>query len=232
MGDNFAGATGKKPLSSAKPVDHQRRHGFGSIPPAMCSARRRSPSRRGGHAHRRGRATTSAAPTPPAPPFEPVPCDVFITEATFGLPVFRPSRPAEEIAKPAACARAFPERCASGRRLRLGKAQRVIALLRAGRLRRADLHPRRAEKLCAYYESRGIGLGPLEPATIDNRAKDQFAGKIVLGPPSAFADKWARRFPDPVIAFRFGLDARAPARQTARRRAAADPVGPFATGTS
>ena len=47
---------------------------------------------------------------PTCPPFEPVACDVFITEATFGLPVFRHPPDTEEIAKLFESVRQFPER--------------------------------------------------------------------------------------------------------------------------
>ena len=44
----------------------------------------------------------------------------------------------------------------------------------------------------------------LEPATIEGSAKGTFAGEIIVGPPSAFADRWARRFADPVACFASG----------------------------
>jgi putative mRNA 3-end processing factor len=58
------------------------------------------------------------------------------------------------------------------------------------------------ERLCALYKSLGVDLGELRSATV--AAKDEFAGRIVIGPPSAFHDKWARRFADPLIAFASG----------------------------
>ena len=79
------------------------------------------------------------APDPTCAPFEVVPCDVFITEATFGLPVFRHGDAADEVKKLLASVALFPERAHLVGAYSLGKAQRVIALLRAGRLRRADL---------------------------------------------------------------------------------------------
>ncbi len=136
--------------------------------------------------------------------FELVPCDVFITEATFGLPVFRHPDDREEIARLLESVRQFPERAHLVGAYALGKAQRVIALIReAGYDKTIWLHGA-MEKLCDYYVSQGIDLGDLAPATIDRAAKDQFAGAIVIGPPSAFADKWARRFPDPVSCFASG----------------------------
>ena len=60
------------------------------------------------------------------------------------------------------------------------------------------------QKLCDYYRSQGIDLGELLPATVAPGAKSDFAGAIVIGTPSAFADRWARRFPDPVSCFASG----------------------------
>ena len=59
-----------------------------------------------------------------------------------------------------------------------------------------------------------MALGPLLPAT--TAKKSDFEGQIVLAPPSAIADRWARRFPDPVTAFASGwMRVRARARQRA-----------------
>lgn len=141
---------------------------------------------------------------PTCAPFEPVPCDVFITEATFALPVFRHPPVEAEIARLLASVATFPDRAHLVGVYSLGKAQRVIAHLRAaGWDRPLHLHGALAP-LCAYYERRGIPLGPLEPATVAKGRKGDFAGAIVLGPPSAFAAPWAQRFPDPVIAFASG----------------------------
>src|SRR3546814_8711747 len=64
-------------------------------------------------------------------PFEVVPCDIFVTEATFGLPVFRHPPTGDEIAKLLAAVGAEPDRCVLVGAYALGKAQRVIAELRA-----------------------------------------------------------------------------------------------------
>ncbi len=61
---------------------------------------------------------------PTAEPFEVVPCDVFITEATFGLPVFRHPDPAAEVGKLLASLRLFPDRAHLVGAYALGKAQR------------------------------------------------------------------------------------------------------------
>ena len=67
---------------------------------------------------------------PTCTPFEIVPCDVFITEATFGLPVFRHGDAAEEVKKLLASVKLFPERAHLVGAYSLGKAQRVMKLLR------------------------------------------------------------------------------------------------------
>jgi putative mRNA 3-end processing factor len=69
-------------------------------------------------------------PDPTCTPFELVACDVFITEATFALPVFRHGDPDEQIATLLHSVALFPERAHLVGAYSLGKAQRVIALLR------------------------------------------------------------------------------------------------------
>src|ERR1700684_2089016 len=97
-------------------------------------------------------------PDPPAAPFELVPCDVFITEATFALPVFRHGDPDGEIEKLLRSVALFPERAHLVGAYSLGKAQRVIALLRkAGYAAPIYLHGA-MERITAYYASRGLAL--------------------------------------------------------------------------
>lgn len=149
---------------------------------------------------------------PTCPPFEPVPCDVFISEATFGLPVFRHPDDRHEIARLLRSIEQFPQRAHMVGAYALGKAQRIIALLReAGWDRTIYVHGA-LERLNRLYEAHGIGLGPLAPAT--SEARQDFAGQIIVAPPSALADRWSRRFPDPVAAFASGwMQVRARARQ-------------------
>jgi putative mRNA 3-end processing factor len=152
------------------------------------------------------------APDPTCTPFELVPCDVFITEATFGLPVFRHGDAADEVKKLLASVVLFPERAHLVGAYSLGKAQRVIALIRqAGYDRPIYLHGA-METLTRYYVSRGIALGELR--AVRNATKAELAGTIALCPPSALQDRWTRRFPDPVSAFASGwMRVRARARQ-------------------
>ncbi|HEY2227293.1 MAG TPA: ligase-associated DNA damage response exonuclease [Xanthobacteraceae bacterium] len=149
---------------------------------------------------------------PTCAPFELVPCDVFITEATFGLPVFRHGDADGEIAKLLRSVALFPERAHLIGAYALGKAQRVIALIRkAGYTQPIYLHGA-LESITRYYQDRGIGLGELRRARDADKA--QLAGAIVLCPPSALNDLWSRRFPDPVTCFASGwMRVRARARQ-------------------
>jgi putative mRNA 3-end processing factor len=149
---------------------------------------------------------------PTAAAFELVPCDLFITEATFGLPVFRHEPDDREIGRLLASLSAFPERTHLVGAYGLGKAQRLLALLRrAGYDRPIFLHGA-LEKMCALYRDLGIDLGPLQLVAETDRAT--LAGEIVLAPPSALADRWSRRLADPVTAFASGwMRVRARARQ-------------------
>lgn len=153
-------------------------------------------------------------PTPTCAAFEPVPCDIFVTEATFALPVFHHPPPDAEIAKLLASVAAFPDRAHLIGAYALGKAQRVIAALRQGGWH-APIHIHGAlQRLCDYHIAQGIDLGDLRPATEGRGKKAEFAGAIVIAPPSAFASTWAQRFPDPVICFASGwMQVRARARQ-------------------
>lgn len=143
--------------------------------------------------------------------FEPVPSDVFITEATFGLPVFRHPPDSHEIGKLIHSLQQFPERAHLVGAYALGKAQRVIMLLReAGYDETIYVHGA-LEKLNRLYESFGVDLGPWQTVS---GVKSDFAGKVIIAPPSAIADRWSRRFPDPVSAFASGwMSVRARVRQ-------------------
>jgi putative mRNA 3-end processing factor len=136
--------------------------------------------------------------------FEPVPCDVFITEATFGLPVFRHPDDGEEIGRLLHSVAQFPERTHLVGAYALGKAQRVISLLRqAGYEKTIYIHGA-LEKISSYYQSQGIDLGELAPATLEKGNRNDFAGEVIICTPSAFSDRWARRFSDPVSCFASG----------------------------
>ena len=135
-------------------------------------------------------------PDPTCTAFEPVPCDVLVSEATFALPVFRHPDDRGEVARLLASVQAFPERTHLVGAYALGKAQRLIALLReAGWDAPIPIHGA-LQRLCALYETLGVKLGPLVPATV--AGKERLVGAIVLAPPSAIADRWARRLAEPI----------------------------------
>lgn len=136
--------------------------------------------------------------------FEPVACDVFITEATFGLPVFHHPDDLAETRKLLTSLAQFPERTHVVGAYALGKAQRVIALLREEGYHQPIFIHGALQRLCDYYESQGIDLGELRPATLAADEKQDFRGTIVIGPPAAFADRWSRRFSDPIAVFASG----------------------------
>jgi putative mRNA 3-end processing factor len=137
-------------------------------------------------------------PDPTCPAFEPQPCDIFITEATFGLPVFRHPDDRDEIDKLLHSLRLFPERAHLVGVYALGKCQRVIALLRRQGYEEPIYLHGALQACCGLYEKFGVSLGPLLPVL--GVAKDELRGKIVLAPPSASAEPWARRLPDPLVA--------------------------------
>ncbi|WP_295813902.1 ligase-associated DNA damage response exonuclease [uncultured Nitratireductor sp.] len=137
-------------------------------------------------------------------PFETVRCDVFITEATFGLPVFVHPDPLSEIHRLTASLVQFPERAHIVGAYSLGKAQRVISLLRAAGHDAPILIHGALAKLCRYYQGRGIKLGKLAPATVEEGIVDQGAGQIIVAPPSVFGERWTRRFADPLNVFASG----------------------------
>jgi len=148
---------------------------------------------------------------PTAAPFEPVRCDLFVTEATFALPVFRHEPDAREIGRLLASLAAFPERTHLVGAYGLGKTQRLIALLRrAGYDRPIWLHGA-MQAMCDLYAALGVDLGPL---ALVSDADSKLPGEIVLCPPSALKDRWTRRLADPVTAFASGwMRVRARARQ-------------------
>src|ERR1700761_4476840 len=197
-GENFAGATqaiayGESvELGGARVSFHPAGHVLGSAQIAVAADGLRVVAS----------GDYKNVPDPTCAPFELVPCDVFITEATFALPVFRHSDVEGEIAKLLNSVTLFPERAHLVGAYSLGKAQRVIALLRqAGYHAPIYLHGA-MESISRYYQTRGIALGELRP--VRGAGKAELAGTIALCPPAALKDVWTRRFPDPVTAFASG----------------------------
>ena len=152
-------------------------------------------------------------PDPTCPPFEVTPCDIFITEATFGLPLFCHPPIGEEMAKLLGRLAAHPDRCVLVGAYALGKAQRVIAELRAaGHHAPIYLHGALVN-MCRLYEEFGVDLGELK--LVSESTKDEMRGHVVMCPPGALNDRWSRRLPDPITAMASGWMR---VRQRARQR--------------
>jgi putative mRNA 3-end processing factor len=156
-------------------------------------------------------------PDPTCEPFEAVRCDTFVTESTFGLPIYRWCKPAEIFAGVDAWWR---RNAAEGRASVLfgyafGKAQRVLASVDAS-IGPIVVHGA-VEALDRGYRECGVKLPETRRVT-DFEAKKDFAGALVVAPPSAQGTPWLKRFGDYSDAFASGWMAI----RGARRRRAVD----------
>lgn len=133
-------------------------------------------------------------PDPTCAAFEPVSCDVFVTEATFGLPIYR-WRAGTEI-----CAD-IAEWWRDNRRdgvtsvlfcYAVGKAQRILAHLHDQTDRAVLLHGAMVDYVDLYREA-GVEMPPTSYVT-DMDASTDFAGELVLAPTSAHTSNWMDRF--------------------------------------
>jgi putative mRNA 3-end processing factor len=133
------------------------------------------------------------AADPTCSPFEPVRCDTFITESTFGLPIFRWDAADTVIADLLAwwnenrtAARTSVLFCYT-----LGKAQRVLAELSRVTDRRVLVHGAMAPAIEVY---RAAGVHLLETSTVVEQARGaSCAGELVLAPLYARGTPWMRR---------------------------------------
>lgn len=139
---------------------------------------------------------------PTCEPFEEVPCDGFITEATFGLPIYKWD-PGAETAR-----RIFDWWQGAGDRPSIlfcyafGKAQRILSELRAYTDRPVYVHGAIAA-LNDLYRAQGIPLLP-SPNTADQPKDTHYRGELILAPPSAHRSPWMKRFKTPQTAFASG----------------------------
>jgi putative mRNA 3-end processing factor len=156
-------------------------------------------------------------PDPTCVPFEPVRCHTFVTESTFGLPIYRWAPSAEVFAGVNAWWRANAD---AGRASVLycyafGKAQRLLAGVDAS-IGPIVCHGA-IEPLNRAYRAAGVALPPTRLVSeVKDRA--ELGRALVLAPPSAGGTTWIRRFPDPSDAFASGWMAV----RGARRRRAVD----------
>jgi putative mRNA 3-end processing factor len=144
------------------------------------------------------------APDPTCAAFEVVPCDVFVTEATFALPVYR-WPPMGEVVRDVI---AWWDECiAAGVPAvlfcyALGKAQRLLAEIALQTDRSVHLHGAMLA-LVARYRELGVEMAPTIAVAESARGRD-FAGELVLAPPSAAGSVWMRRFANASTGFASG----------------------------
>jgi putative mRNA 3-end processing factor len=145
------------------------------------------------------------AADPTCAPFEPIPCDTFITESTFGLPIYRWDPTSSVIAEIAE----WWQTNAGERKTSvlfcytIGKAQRLLAELASISDHRVMVHGMMAGAIEAYRDA-GVRMLPVESATERPRGTS-FAGELVLAPLSARGTPWMRRLGDHSDAFASGL---------------------------
>ncbi|MEB3350425.1 MAG: ligase-associated DNA damage response exonuclease [Cyanobacteriota bacterium] len=133
-------------------------------------------------------------------PFEPVQADVFITEATFGLPIYRWQSGAAVAAEIRQWWQAAPERPSILFAYAFGKAQRLLAELAAiGVVQEILLHGA-VEALMPAYREAGVAMPPTRPTSAIARG-ESLAGRLVIAPPSAHRSVWMQRFKLPQTAF-------------------------------
>jgi putative mRNA 3-end processing factor len=145
------------------------------------------------------------ASDPTCAPFEPIPCDTFITESTFGLPIYRWDATASVIAE---IAEWWQTNTAERKTsvlfcYTIGKAQRLLAELASIADRRVLVHGMMLGAIEAYREA-GVRMLPVESATERPRGTS-FAGELVLAPLSARGTPWMRRLGDHSDGFASGL---------------------------
>jgi len=135
------------------------------------------------------------APDPTCAPFQPFDCDTWVTECTFGLPIYRWQRTAEVIDEILAWWTSCRE---AGRPAvlfcyALGKAQRVLAELQGRAEGPVWLHGA-MQPLTDCYRDQGLNLIDTRPVSSADKGY-KFAGDLVMAPPSAAGSPWMRRFP-------------------------------------
>lgn len=139
---------------------------------------------------------------PSCEPFEVVACDVFVSEATFALPIYRWEPGPTTVEKIYSWWRSDPERPSLLFCYSLGKAQRVLAELTAFTDRRVYLHGA-VDTLTEIYRSQGIRMLPTQPVQEIEKGHS-FQGDLIIAPPSAHRSPWMKRFKDPQTAFASG----------------------------
>jgi putative mRNA 3-end processing factor len=135
-------------------------------------------------------------------PFEPVRCHCFITESTFGLPIYR-WRPQRELFDDINTwwrGNAEAGRASLLMGYSFGKAQRILAGIDAG-IGRIVVHGA-VEPLNRAYREAGVSLPPTQLATEVTKA--EITGALIVAPPSVQGSPWLKRFGDYSDAFASG----------------------------
>ena len=123
-------------------------------------------------------------------------CDIFITEATFGLPIFSHPFDKDEIKKLLESVIKNNQKPHLIGVYALGKCQRILSLLRdAGYDETIYLHGA-LMKITDYYVSEGLRIGKVKNTSDLNLS--ELKNQIILCPPSALHDKWSRKFKNPI----------------------------------
>ena len=133
-------------------------------------------------------------PDPTCTPFELVRCHTFITESTFGLPIYRwtPEREVFDEIRTWWSTNREAGRASVMFAYALGKAQRLLAGLADADIGPVFTHGA-VERLNRDYRDGGIRLASTQYATAMPRGT-QFAGSLIVAPPSAAGSMWLRRF--------------------------------------
>ena len=129
---------------------------------------------------------------PSCEPFEPVRADGLITEATFGLPIYRWRTGREVVAELLNWWREAPDRPSVLFCYAFGKAQRVLAELRQLGVEEEVLLHGAVQALIEPYRQAGVELAPTRPLAELERGTS-LAGRLVLAPPGAAAGSWMKR---------------------------------------
>ena len=140
---------------------------------------------------------------PSCDPFEPVRCDVLITEATFGLPIYRWESGADVARQIRDWWQGDRSRPSLLFCYAFGKAQRLLAELHAIGVDEEVLLHGAVETITRHYRDAKVPMVPSRPVSELPR-KQSLAGKLVLAPPSAHRSSWMRRFKAPQTAFASG----------------------------
>ena len=140
---------------------------------------------------------------PSCTPFEIVKCDVIITESTFGLPIYR-WKTGHEITKE--IHQWWSEESEHPSLLfcyAFGKAQRVLAELKALGINDEILLHGAVETVTRHYREAGIEMAKTCPVSAIER-KNPLKGRLIIAPPSAYRSAWMKRFKEPQTAFASG----------------------------